>query len=387
MSIIKVKPSGFAALAFFCFCLPPASAQVKPPESATKVKQVLLYNKIGGWVHVDGSADVKAVMRQLAAAKGFSLTELADDGGITLDYLKQFQVIIWNNNTNGAASVPSTTARQAVLDYLDQGGGWFLIHGAGDHGDSWAGLRNALGTKFTSHGHFDKGDVVLDRDALEHKELKWMLEGFPTSLNLKDAWDSYQNTVRPLPGVTVIATARPIRVGTTPGLVPTADGSGDQIYGWAREVGRGRLIFNPIGHGQNQLMAQQDSIVPKLYWQNIRYAAGDFQNGCTLPWDPAFDPTARVLDPTACSVNAGTRNSGTSNPVFLVSRRGLRLRLPAPAGTLRVSLRDLGGTLVWKRTLPAGSAELALDGAVGSGVYHVEIRGATGTYRHRMALP
>lgn len=383
----NVISRGFAAMAFLCLFLAPAFAQLKPPESTSKVKRVMLYNKIGGWVHTDGSRDVRTVMASLAAAKGFELVEVMDDIGITLDFLKQFQVIIWNNNTNGGVSVPNTLARQAVLDYLDQGGGWLLIHGAGDHANSWAGLRNVLGTTFISHGLYGKGEMHLDDDALAHKELKWMLEGIPRILQLNDSWDSYQNTVRPLPGVTVFATASPVRVGTTPGLVPTGDGSGDQIYGWAREVGRGRLIFNPVGHGQNQLMAQQDSIVPKLYWQNIRYAAGDFQNGCTYPWDPAFDPAARVLEVTACSENTRTRNYGPPGSGLLVSRRGFRLRLPTPSGTLRVSLRDLGGALVWEKSLPAGSGELALDGAVVSGVYQVEIRGATGTSHHRLALP
>jgi len=104
-----------AAVAALCLELGsvPASAQAKPAESTSKVKKVMLYNRIGGWPHTDGIADVKSVMTKLAAAKGFQLTQVADDVGITLDYLKQFQVIVWNNNTNGGSSMPSSTARSS----------------------------------------------------------------------------------------------------------------------------------------------------------------------------------------------------------------------------------------------------------------------------------
>ena len=127
-----------------------------------------------------------------------------------MEYLKQFQVIVWNNNTNGASSVPSATARQAVLDYVDQGGGWMLICFAGDHHDTWPGLTERLGTKFSLHAKIDTREVVLDTAARAHGELKWMMQGFPEVFELNDLWLSFQNTVRPLPGVTVVATSRAI---------------------------------------------------------------------------------------------------------------------------------------------------------------------------------
>jgi hypothetical protein len=113
-----------AALCFFlCLGSATADAQTKSLESSSKVKKVLLYNRVGGWLTPDGHAAIKGAFSHLAATKGFELVQLGADYDITLDYLKQYQVIVWNNNSNGGLSVPSLSARQAILDYLDQGGG------------------------------------------------------------------------------------------------------------------------------------------------------------------------------------------------------------------------------------------------------------------------
>src|SRR4051812_35200330 len=98
MKIVMPGLPGLALMAALCLVSAPAGAQTKPPESISKIKKVLLYNKIGGWMDLDGIADVKAAFSTLAAAKGFELVQSAEDLGITLDYLKQFQVIVWNNN-------------------------------------------------------------------------------------------------------------------------------------------------------------------------------------------------------------------------------------------------------------------------------------------------
>jgi hypothetical protein len=100
-----------AALAALCLCLSPTFAQTKPLESTTKIKKVLLYNKIGGWIADSGISAVQSTFSKLATDYDFDLAQLDEDSVITLDYLKQFQVIVWNNNTHGAASIPSSSAR------------------------------------------------------------------------------------------------------------------------------------------------------------------------------------------------------------------------------------------------------------------------------------
>jgi hypothetical protein len=376
---------GLALMAALCLGLAPAGAQAKPAESTSKIKKVLLYNKIGGWMAVDGIADVKAAFSTLAAAKGFELVQLDEDVGITLEYLKQFQVIVWNNNTNGLYSMPSATARQAVLDYVDQGGGWMLICNAGDHQNTWPGLAERIGTGFMAHFNIGYGEVVLDRAASAHGELKWMVEGFPEVFQLNDLWFSFQKTVRPLPGVTVVATSRGIP-GIPNVVHPPGDSSGDNAYIWAREVGRGRLLYNAIGFGQKKIMEQKDGIVPRLYWENLRYAAGDFQNGCTTPASPGYNSAARVHVEAMCSTTGLTATPALPN--LVVSKGGRRMRFAhTPSRPFTIRVRDIRGAKVWERTLPAGTGEIALDDAIKPGVYHFEVLGPAHAIRQRLLLP
>jgi uncharacterized protein len=343
MALACLKSLRYSALTFLGLSINPVFAQDKPPESDSKVKRVLLYNKIGGWVSVNGIADVKAAFTRLAGTKGFELVQSENVTDLTLENLKKFQAIVWNNNTNGAASVPSAEARQAVLDYLDQGGGWLLICGAGDHSDTWPALRERMGTKFSRHSATNRAEVLLDSAAKAHRELKWMVEGFPNTIELNDLFLGFQNTVRPLPGVTVVATTRGIP-GIPNVVTPIDDGSGDNVYLWAREVGRGRLFYNAIGFGINQIMAQQDSIVPKLYWEHLRYVAGDYQNGCTTPSSPGFDPGARVHVETMCSTTGVKTAPARSRRVG--SKADWRQRLDSPQGSFKAGLRDIRGAQV-----------------------------------------
>ena len=348
----------------------PAIGQVKPPDSKSKVKKVLLYNKIGGWVHVDGRKDVTTVLTNLSKSKGFALTVLEDDAALTLDFLKTFQVIVWDNNTDGGKSVPNVAARKAVIDYVNGGGGWYLIHGAADHQNSWPDLLSALGTTFTIHGQQGKADAILDPAAKAHKELKWMVEGIPEKLTLTDEWYSFQNSVRKVPGVTVVYTAG--GAGTDILKAP-ADGSNDFTYVWAKPMGKGRMFYTAIGHGQNTLFGQQDSVVSKSLWQNVRYTAGDFQNGCTNPNASNFDEAARVDDGTC--LTTGLRGNFKSSPNLTVAHAGRKTLLAFPHdGEYTLTLRDMRGSLVKTLAVPAGMDEVTLDRGIPGGVYQLEAR-------------
>jgi len=362
----------------------PASAQVtKPAESTSKIKRVLLYNKIGAWVHTDGISDVKTVLTRLAAAKGFQLVQLENESNITLNYLKGFQVIVWNNNTDGAKSVSNVTARAAIIDYVNQGGGWLLIHGAGDHYDTWAELKNTIGTKFTRHGAQGPAEAVLDNDAKAHKELKYMVQTMPATIRLTDEWYAFQNSVRPLAGVTVVATARP--AGTTGIVMDYGDGSTDRTYIWAREMQKGRAIYNAIGHGQNSLMAQADSIVPKLYWENMRYLAGDYQNGCTNRNASNFDSTARV-DDTSCITTSISGPGAISRNGITVVKGAQRIRMNLPhEGRFTVELRDIRGTLVWSG-IQENTSEVQLGRNIRPGIYNIVAKAGKNHLTQQMTL-
>lgn len=264
-----------------------------PLESTSKVKRVLLYNKVGGWYSQSGIQNVTRYLTSLAQTKGFELDTLYADTSITLEYLKQYQVIIWNNNSNGAASVPTASARDAIVEYVNQGGGWFLLGLAGDHQDTWPALTDMLGTKFERWGTSGAAHMQADTSALKHPELRFVVNSFYSNFRLYDTWMSFGRTVRPLANVTVLYTAVD---GAAEVLPSNPDWTADRTYVWARTIEKGRLLYCPPGWNGYQPLAQLDSIVAKIYWNSIRWLAGDFQRGCTNPNSPMFNPEARVFD-------------------------------------------------------------------------------------------
>jgi hypothetical protein len=251
-------------------------------------------------------------------------------------------------------------------------------------------LTSTLGTTFQEHKPGD-GEIVRDTEAENHPELQWMVQDMPPVFGLYDMWDSYKKTVRQLPGLTVVATSRDLPGNNV--MIPTGDQSSDQVYIWARqnseEVGKGRLLFNALGHGtqgnREAFMAANDSLIPKLYWENLRWAAGDYQNGCINPADPNFDSEARI-DDGSCVTNAIAPTYSTNRRLQLIqSQRVFTLR---EAGKRRytVHIRNLEGQVVWKGSLSSGETfNLSTD--IQTGLHQITLESEGARHHQRVFIP
>jgi Trehalose utilisation len=373
-----------------------AQAHAQPPsESTTKVKRVLLYEKVQGWESAEAIAEIGRTFEHLAKVKGFQVDTLKSDSGLTPENLKRYQVIVWNNNGSGAASVPSPSARSAVMDYLRQGGGWMAMHLAADHIDSWPEFGELMGTKFAGWSSAGTADLVADSAAKRHPELRHVLASLPDSIRLIDGWLGFSKTVRPLPGVTVLYTARNGQRnsnGENP-LVPPSDGSKDPVYVWAREEEKGRFLYNGLVHGPEyqglSVTAQADSAVTRLIWTSLRWLAGDFRNGCTNPASPRFDPDARIDDGSCLilGLNPGLKPE-LGSALFGIRLAGRRLLLDGLfPEAIRITLRDLRGALVWQRSLPTGTRDIHLEASLEPGVYLLEAHMPGRSFSRRAAIP
>ncbi len=347
----------------------PVYSQLKPAESTSKLKKVLHFTKCGGWVHVDGQKDMTDVLNVLAKKKGFTVVHSADATLINLANLKTYNAVVWDNNVDGGASLPDPAARTAVIDYANQGGGWLLVHGAGDHHNSWAALQTVLGTTFSTHGAQGAGDIMYDAEATKHKELKYMIEGLPPKAHItKDEWYAFQNTLRGKPGVTVVAT---VGGGSADVILPYGDNSKpeDKTYVWAKEMGLGRTLYTAIGHGGNQLYAQADSFAVKSLYENLRYVAGDFKNGCTNKNAANFDPDARVDDGT-CATTGLNMKGKPGNTLEVSYGSEITSIAFTHAGIISVVLRDAKGAVVWRKSIESGF-QAEIDGMVRPGIYYI----------------
>jgi uncharacterized protein len=363
-----------------------AFGQAKPATTASKIKKVLIYEKIGGWRHDQGIPMVNTIVKNLGTQYNFTVTNISNDATLTASYLSQYQVIIWNNNTDGGLSVPSATARTAVLDYVNGGGGWLLIHGAGDHGDTWTDLRTAIGTKFTRHGDQGLADAIEDPEGKANAETKFMMQDLADSARFKDEWYGFQNTVRGQTDVVVLQTAKN---GVTGVLVDPGDGKKDYTYSWAKKVKKGRLIYTALGHGVPGSETVVSNYFPKFYYEAMRYVAGDYQNGCTNKAASNYDSLARV-DNGTCITTTTAVPSNSSIAVenkFSIVKGSQRLNLNfVNAGDFKVNLRDVKGAIVWSQSVSANTSEVVMDKAVQPGVYYIEARNGKSLANARLVI-
>jgi hypothetical protein len=133
-------------------------------------------------------------------------------------------------------------------------------------------------------------------------------------------------------------------------------------------------------------MAQADSVVPKFYWENLRYTAGDYKNGCMSKNSTAYDSTARIDDGTCpVSVNPGFPGVNRS-AITVVGKNGIPTMLNFPhENRFSVELRDARGALVWSQVLE-NTSEVRLDGKVRPGMYNLVAKAGKNVLRHRLTV-
>jgi Trehalose utilisation len=350
-------------------------AQMPPPESTSKVKRVLLYSKNGGWSGNRGAREETIrVFIKMAQAKGFELdtSDLVSD--LNLENLKNYQVIVWNNNMNGAASVPDSSARNAVAEYVKQGGGWLLVNTANDHAGSWPFMNAVIGPGTSGWRGNDTLSATLVRDssARNHPELRFVVNALPDSITLRTNWLSVPSSVEGMRHIQVL-----YRFGEAPWIANTSGAIPRPVdeYVWAAIHVQGRALAMPLGwhlegYDSLRIMEQSDSVVPKLYWQGLRWLAGDFKGGCTDSAMVQFDPEARVDNGSCASSEIGVNRAQAKSFIQIVGRH---MFFPSPgAGMIRLRILDLKGRPIGTWILPHTASEFELPSGLVMGLYFFE---------------
>ena len=139
---------------------------------------VLLYSKANGWVHTDAIAAAKEVFPRLAQKQGWKLIISDDSLVFNPAQLSYFDVVIWNNVTGQTLN---KTQREAFKNYIETGGGFVGIHGAGDDSHQWEWYdKKVIRTLFSHHPmqpQFQVGTLNKVGDSL-----------FPATNDFPDQW-------------------------------------------------------------------------------------------------------------------------------------------------------------------------------------------------------
>ncbi len=227
--------------------------------------RLLLFQKITGFLDAPSVNAATATLYELAAEHGWSIVETDRAGVMTPESLARFDAVIWNN-TSG--DVLTLTQRAAFKQYIEGGGGFIGIHGAG--GDpvyfwDWY-VDTLLGARFIGHSadpQFQDAKIDIEDNAT----------GIGADLapgwTMHEEWYAFASSPRET-GATVIATLDEStfsQVGRG-GQYLSMD---DHPIVWTRCIGAGRSFYSAIGHRPE---VYADEKHRRLLVDGIAWAAG-----------------------------------------------------------------------------------------------------------------
>jgi uncharacterized protein len=239
---------------------------------------LLLFTKTNGFRHEEGIPAGVALIRKIAEQRGWSVFHTESGAAFTPENLARVQVAVWHQVSG---DVLDEAQKQALRSWIEAGGGWVGIHGAG--GDSfyaWPWYKDVLvGALFIGHPmgpqFQDARLVVEDRSHPATRDL-------PESIVHEEEWYSFDQSVR-AKGYNVLATVdestyqprlrfvgqdRDLRMGA------------DHPVIWSHCVGRGRAFYSALGH---QAKSYELPEMEKLLAGAIAWAARLEGEGCDQP--------------------------------------------------------------------------------------------------------
>ena len=254
------KAIGRIALALLCVAF---AACVGPTSGTTAVDNprpvinpymdspaILVFSATKGWRHDTGIAGGDHFFAELANERGWGVYTTVHSGVFNAENLARFEVVVFNNVTG---DVLNRDQQQAFESWMDNGGGWIGLHGAGDSSISnWPWYAdNLIGATFIGHTmgpQFQNADlVVLDADHSTAIDL-------PERWSHFDEWYTFDRVPDPKRFTLLIgldeSTYAPVNkvverwpedlsMGAQPSQHPIA---------WARETERYRAVYSAIGH-------------------------------------------------------------------------------------------------------------------------------------------
>ncbi len=337
---------GWVAMSFMAAAiLSPAYAV---PDNS-RLKKVLAFHVALGFSHDQGFKEGRILLDNLAAQNGFQITHTTTQADLRLAYLKGFDVVVFNNVTLPEKLLPEQ--KKAFEDYLNQGGGYVGIHGAGDvkSPQDWQWYMDMLGyTKFAGHAPGDsEPEVSVNQVFKDHT----VVAGFPAKFRIKDEVYGFIGTPVGKPGVEILLTVDEKTYEAGAGSM-----SGVHPMAWTRKQGDGRYFYTAFGHGAN---AMKHALFPKLIYGGLLYAAG-------------FEPPSALIH----NNQSGSHQLGT--------QKGLSISILSE-GKHEVLLFGIKGELVEKK-VGNGPRDYNLASEGRLGIHVVKVITPKKTYSERILL-
>jgi type 1 glutamine amidotransferase len=221
-----------------------------PPELPAELTApaLLVFTKTNGFRHEEAIPVGVAKIEEIARRRGWSVFH-TENGAVFGDaQLARFQATVWHQVSG---DVLDESQRAALKHFLEGGGGWVGVHGAGgDRSYDWPWyVEELVGAQFIGHTMGPQFQTAT-----------WRTEdaSHPASAKLPEEWQheeeiySFARSVRPLPGFRVLVSVDEASYSPREKILwmdrDLAMARGDHPMVWHHCVGRGRAFYSALGH-------------------------------------------------------------------------------------------------------------------------------------------
>ncbi|WP_405430230.1 ThuA domain-containing protein [Micromonospora sp. NBC_00617] len=270
-------------------CTTPAT----PASAADAPYDVLVFSKTAGFRHDAIPVGIQTI-RDLGAAKNFTVTATEDAAAFTTANLAQYEAVVFLNTTGDVLNASQQTAFES---YIASGRGYVGVHAAADTEYDWPFYGNLVGAWFASHPAIQQANVkVEDRGHAATGHL-------PQTWTRTDEWYNYRTNARSTAHV----------LATLDESSYSGGGMGaDHPHSWCKSYSGGRSFYTGGGHTQ---ASYAEPNFRNHLLGGIRYAAGvskadcrpetgytPLYNGSTTGWSQAGPGNFTNSDATLTSV-------------------------------------------------------------------------------------
>ena len=216
-----------------------------PKVPAFSRPAVLVFTKTNGFVHKDAIPVAKKVLAKLIEQQGWAVYQTGNGAVHKSELLAKFDAIVWNNVSG---DVLTSEQRQAMKNWIENGGGWLGIHGSGgDFSYDWTWYVDTLiGAQFTGHTmnpQFQDANVLVADSSLaisSHLPHPWIVHN--------EEWYAFDQNVR-AKGYEVLLTVDEQSYQTAGETWLGNDAMpGEHPVAWRHRLGEGRVLYSAIGH-------------------------------------------------------------------------------------------------------------------------------------------
>ncbi|MBV1688999.1 ThuA domain-containing protein [Novosphingobium sp. G106] len=259
------------------------TAAPKLPDSLG-AKAILIFSKTNGFRDDDQINAANAALVAIARRQGWSSYTTENAAVFNPAQLARFQAVVWNSVSG---DVLTNEQRSAFKSWLEHGGGFVGLHGAGgDPSYAWKWyVDDLIGAQFIGHTlspHIQQARLVVEDQ--RHPATR----GLDPVWTRSDEWYSFSASPRSK-GYHILVTIdeasyKPVE-GLLPFLKPKDISMGkDHPLVWWHCIGRGRALYSALGH---TALSYSEPKHRQLIEGAISWAAGFEGIGCKAPIEQA----------------------------------------------------------------------------------------------------